>query len=292
MSIRATSVTGGVRRALGVVALALLAAPLLWSAGACHKETLIMQSAPMPTSLMDLPTLMDFIESGSRQWATLDADCTVRIASLQIVTSNTPTGMAQVPQQVAFNRGRLQIERPGKIRLEAVKGNYRILLVGDGTAYRVDMAAFGDAYQGNYGDPLPTQPRRILLMPDDLVMGWDWTNLFVGKAPVLKTAQGGAEIDTLEMVDGPFPLKAVSSVAFDLRKREVASMATFDRKGTIRSQIIVREYSTVENSIKQPVKVPSSVWLAYPNTLTMIQVDLHNIVLNTKFPDGTFALKK
>ena len=277
------SVRGGVRRVLGVLAVALMAAPLLWGAGGCTKEQQIVPATPMPSKVFDLPTLMEFIRSDSRLWGTLEADCSVVVRTPQL---SVPGG------QVSFARGRLQIEKPGKIKLEAVEGQRRVTLTGDGSAYRVELPAFGDAYQGNYGDPLPAQPRRILFMPDDVVMVWDWSNLFVGKAPVLKNMPGAAVIDTLDLVSEPAPaVKVVNSVSFNPATHQVTSLTKFDTNGTVRVQIAYGPYQTVEGPDKQPVQVPRTVRITYPTSWTAIQIELRNIKVNEKLPEGTFDLK-
>jgi outer membrane lipoprotein-sorting protein len=284
MTARGVFVKGGVRLALG-----LLAATLLWSAGACHKQEPIVQVMPLPNDLMDLPTLMEFIKADSRLWVTLSADCTVGIISPQIV-SRGGEGAGQ-GNQVAFRQGRLQIEKPGKIRLEAVQSQHRILLVGDGKTYLVDMPAFGDSYRGTYGDPLPVQSRRILFMPDDLVMGWDWATVFINKAQVLKNLVGSAMVDSLELITEPSPaIRVVNTITFDRQKRGISMLQKFDPDATVRVTIMMAAYETVQGPDKKPVKVPSSIWLTYPVTRTMIKVDLHSIEINKQLPEGTFDL--
>jgi hypothetical protein len=276
------SARGRLRRALGVLA-ALMAAPLLWAAGGCAKEQPIMPATPMSRDVFDLPILMEFIRSDSLLWGTLEADCSVVIKTPQLSGAGG---------QVSFVRGRLQIEKPGKIRLDAVEGQLRVTLIGDGSAYRVELPAFGDAYQGNYGDPLPAQPRRILFMPDDVVMAWDWSSLFVGKVPVLKNMPGAAVIDTLDLVSEPTPaVRVVNSVSFNPATRQISSLTKFDASGTVRAQIVYGPYQTVEGPDKKPVQVPRTVRITYPTSWTAIQIELRNIKVNEKIPAGTFDLK-
>ena len=277
------SVTRGVRRVWGVMAMALLAAPLMWGAGGCKGQETILEARPLPGQLMDLPTLKEFIKGNSRLWRTLSADCTVIIRSPQIDVEGG---------QVAFRRGHLQIQKPGKIRLTAQDGPHRISLVGDGNFYRVDLAAFDDAYQGAYGSPLPVTARRILLMPDDLVMAWDLTDVFADKAQVLKNLPGGSVIDSIEPVFEPTKgLRVKNSVAFDRRQRLVTSLEKFEDHGAVRAQIVLGVYDTLEGPDNKPVQIPRTVWLSYPITMTSIAIELRNIEINTEIPESTFAMQ-
>jgi len=263
--------------------LALVAAPLAWSAGGCASQPSIVPARPMPNNMMELPTILESIRADASPWHTLQADCTVIVNSPQLNVRG---------HQVNFVRGRLQIEKPGKIRLEAVTGQLRIFLVGDGTDYRVDLPAFNDGYKGKYGGPLPVQPQRILIMPDDLVTAWDWTRLFKGVVPVLKNLQGGAVLELLEMVSDPTPdIKAASEVAFDRTQRRVTSAETYSKDSRVRAQIVVRAVDTIEGADKQPVRVPRLVWVGYPASWTSIQITLRNIELDKELPKGTFDLK-
>jgi len=274
------SMRGAARRVVAVLTLVLAAAPLAWNAGGCTKEQQIMPAQPMPANLMDLPTVLESIRSDARPWRTLDADCSVVIQSPQLNLRGN---------QVSFVRGRLQIEKPGKIKLEAVEGQRRISLVGDGSQYRVDLPVFNDGYQGKYGDPLPVQPRRILVMPDDVVTAWDWSGLFTGKVPVLRNLVGGSVIDLLDLVSEPEPsVQASSEVAFDRRERRITSAEKYAADGAVRVQILVRAVDTVEGPDKQPVRVPRLVRITYPISWTAIEISLRHIKLNEEFPKGTF----
>ena len=194
---------------------------------------------------------------------------------------------------MSFARGVLRIEKPGKIRLEAVTGQQSIFVVGDGTGYRVDMPVFNDGYQGKYGDPLPIQPRRILLMPEDLVSAWDWGTLLVGRQPVLKNLAGGAVLEMLQVtVDPTVDVRVASELAFDRSQKRITSAEVYSKDTAIRSQIAVRAVDTVPaGEEKTPVRIPSVVWLSYPKTWTSIQISLRHIELNKQFKDGTFDLK-
>lgn len=277
------SIRGAAWRVLAVATLALAAAPLMWGTGGCSSTPQIAPAVPMPNNLLKLPEVMEFIRSNAAPWHTLDADCSVIIRSPQLNVKGN---------QVAFVRGRLQIEKPGKIKLEAVRGQLRISLVGDGEQYRVDLPAFNDGYKGKYGDPLPTQPRRILMMPDDVVTAWDWPRLFVGKVPVLRNLPAGSIIDLLELVSQPEPsVLASSEIAFDRRERRITSAEKYSPDGAVRAQILVMAVDTVEGADKQPVRVPRVVRITYPTSWTAIQISLRHIKLDEEFPDGTFDTK-
>jgi hypothetical protein len=282
--MRATEwVRGGAPRALAVLALGVAAVPLLWGAGGCAKQERIAPAQPMPANLVDLPTLMTSVRTNASPWTSLDADCSLIIVSPQI---NTPT------RQVSFAHAHLQIEKPGKIRLEAEEGQRRITLVGDGSQYRVDLPVFNDGYQGSYGDPLPVQPSRILFMPDDLVTAWDWAGLFVNKVPVLKNLPGGAVLDLLSMVEQPTPdLKASSTIVYNRAQQRITSAIRYSSDGAERSEISAVAVSTIEGPDKQPVRVPQRVRLTYPVTFTAIEIYLRNIKVNVQFPKGTFDVK-
>jgi hypothetical protein len=272
----------GGRAWLALAALAL-AVPLMWSAGGCRSSQpqLIPQAPLMPNNVMDLPTIMSFVRADAGTWDTLTADCSVVIASPQFATGI---------RQVSFSHGRIMIQKPGQIKLEAVEGQKRIYLVGDGKQYRVDLPVFRDAYEGSYGDPLPAQPRRILVMPDDVVTAWDWTGMMVGKVPVLKNLPGGALIDLLDMVSEPTPqVQASGEVAFDRAQRRITSGTKYNKDTTVRVQIVVRQTETVEGPEKQPARVPSQVWLSYEGD--SIQITLRNIEVGKKFPEGSFDVK-
>ncbi len=275
--------SGGVCRALAVLALGLMAAPLALSTGGCASQEAILPARPMPNNVMDMATVMESIRANAGPWRTLEADCSVVVNSPQLNVSG---------HQVPFVRGRLQIEKPGKIRLEAVEGERRMFLVGDGTSYRVDLPVFNDGYEGKYGDPLPMQPRRILIMPDDLVAAWDWASLLEGKYPVLKNLQGGAVLEMLDLVTDPTPdVRAASEIAFDRSERRITSAETYSRDTRVRAQIVVRGVDTVEGPDKQPVRIPRMVWLGYPISWTSIQISLRHIQLDKEFPKGTFDVK-
>ena len=280
---------GVVRRALAVLVLGLVAAPLLWGTGACQKDEGIMVTAPIANDLMDLPILMEFIRADSALWVTLKADCSVVIASPQIVTGASQSGIGTA----RFMKGTLMIEKPGKIRLEAEQGRYQISVVGDGSIYRANLPAFNDSYQGRYGDPLPLQARRILMLADDLVTAWDWSNLFANRVPVLKNLGAGAEVLSLEMIEEPTPtVRLASSVGFDRSARQITSLQTFNRAGTVRMQIVIRAFDAVAGPEGKPVKVPRTVSLIYPATGTTIQIELRHIELNTQIPADTFNVQK
>jgi len=277
------SIARAVRHRLGMVTMALLMAPLLWGAGGCSNQELIPASTPLPRNLMDLPTLMEFIKGNDRLWGTLSADCSVTIRSPQIAVRG---------YQVQFMRGHLQIRKPGMIKLEAEEGTQRISLVGNGQYYSVDLKAFADAYQGAYGDPLPATTRRILMMPDDLVMAWDVTGAFVGMAQVVKNLPRGSVIESIEMVSEPKPaLRVRNSIAFDRILRRVTSMEKYEEHGAVRAQIVLMAFETVQGPEKKPVQVPSTVWVSYPVTATSITIRLRNIKINTDIPESSFALQ-
>ncbi len=276
---------GGMSRALAALALGLMAAPLALGVGGCSSQPPIMPARPMPNNVMDLSMITGYIQSNARPWRTLKAHCSVVISSPQFTNVRN--------HQVSFLRGEIEIEKPGKIRLEAVTGQRRIFLVGDGAGYRVDMPVFNDGYEGKYNDPLPVQPRRILLLPQDLVCAWDWGQLLKGEFPVLKNLQGGAVLEMLDVAaDSTVDVRAASELAFDRNEKRITSAEIYSKDTSVRSQIVVQAVDTVPaGPDKTPVRIPSRVWLSYPKTWTSIQITLRDIQLNTELPADTFDLK-
>lgn len=268
-------------RSFPLLPLVLLAALVV--AGGCRSEQPIRAAVPMESDLTELAALKEYIQSGARQWSTLEAQVSLVIRTPQIQTTNN---------QVQFANGVLRIRKPGMIFLEVPEGEeVRVRLIGDGDKYRAELPVFRDSYTGVYGEPLETGPRRILIRPDDIVKAWDWSGWFAGKAQLIKYMPNFTYVDSVAFIEEPEPrFYPVNTVTFGRQQGRVLMMDRFEPDGAQRVQVRFGQFETVPGREKEPVQIPTMVYMQYPRTRVSLVIRLAEPKLDVALPPGTFEM--
>jgi len=165
-------------------------------------------------------------------------------------------------------------------------------LVGDGNSYYVDMPVFGQNYSGTYGTPLKQGYGRIHFMPDDVIAALDLTNLFYGKAQMVKHGAVISQIESLELVTGPNSrLRPINSVTVDRRSKRLLFMELYDPDGSSRVQIMFGALTPIKGP-RGPVEIPHRIEFFYPWEQTHVLLGLSDVRVDVEIPPGTFRVTR
>jgi hypothetical protein len=260
-------------------------AALMPVAGCGGPEDRINLPAPMAGAQHSVEYLRAVLETNGRRWVTLEADCTVVIANPQIPRQGN---------QVRLSGGRLYYMKPGKVHLRApATGRTGLRAVGDGQAYQVEMSLFEDRYAGLYDDPLIVRPRRVHLLPADIVYALEPTELMVDRGLVLRQWEDLSILDCLDFVTEPAPALTIEGSILVRRDNDrITHMETYDDAGAVRSRIRYLVSDTVLTRKDEPVLLPQVIGLTYPQERTAVLLRLSNIKLNTEVKPEMFELTR
>jgi len=218
-------------------------------------------------------------------WATLEADCDVSIYSPQI---------PGVSQAVHLTGGLLVVQKPNQVYLRVpASGRLRLLLVGDGQAYRADIPVFGDAYAGTYDDPVIPQAGRIHIMPADIAHAFCPYELLVNRILVLTEWERVSKISALTFIEEEeieSEVKMASTITLDRGTEMVAAIEKFGPDGGLRAGISFPRRTAVTVSEDRSVRVPTQVLLDYPGERTRVMLSLDKVKLNVRPDQSIFLL--
>lgn len=216
-------------------------------------------------------------------WATLEADCDVTILSPQI------PGPAQT---VRLTGGLLIVQKPNQVYLRVpASGKLRLLLVGDGEAYRADMPVFSDAYAGSYDDPVIPQAGRIHIMPADIAHAFCPYELLVNRILVLTEWERVSKISALTFILEleSEEVKMANTITLDRGTEMIAGIEKFGPDDGLRTGISFPRRTAVTVSEDRSVRVPTQVLLDYPGERTRVVLSLEKVKLNVT-PDQSIFL--
>ncbi len=264
-----------------LIGMLLVCFGLVAAAGCAEKPTI----APGPRALTeppDLEAVKQQLMLENTRWKTLSARCMVNIRSDYIRAPRS---------QAALGTGRLEIGKPGKIRLRVPeKGPAQLKLVGDGQDYSVEMPIFGLRYSGSYGGALPRQGNRVLLMPDDLVKAFDWSKLFTDKVQVPRQQGFSYVIDSLKPVTEPEPaLRLVNSLTLSWDSQTPVVLTRYEPDGSLRSEMRYFRWDTIQTGENKSTRIPSRLWVGYMPGRTATLIGLRDIVLNERLEGAPFG---
>ncbi len=275
---RGRAVVRTVALAAAVVCGVLLAAP------GCAEQKQILPGLTAVEQPPDIEAALLRIMTNDGRWATMQADCTLTIRSDYLRGEEN---------QVTLQGARLFIRRPGGVRLVLpASGTPQVLLVGDGVRYRADMALFANQHNsGMYGDPLPVDRPRILLMPEDIAQAFNWTPLLADTVHVTREdpVLGRFCVDCLTPVHTPQPrLRLDQTVVLEPRGERVYELRRYNDDGSTRVVIRYGSYKVLMNAADEPIELPTQLWLGYSPGRTSTLIALSRVRLDQDLSPGLF----
>ncbi|MFO8008923.1 MAG: hypothetical protein R6V05_14440 [Candidatus Brocadiia bacterium] len=244
------------------------------------------QIAPPQRRLSEPPEMDQLVSrvlSQAAGWKTLTARCDVIVRSNRIRARGG---------QVDLRRGKLYMEKPGKINLTVpAKGQHRVRLVGDGKRYLVDMPVFGVRFTGRYGDPLPKEGTSVAVAPDDLVDAFDPVYVLLGKVQVPRQQGVTLCVDSLRTVREPEPKVLPGyTLMFSWQEAKLIAMWKYRADGSIRVETRFARREPFENQDGEGVVVPTRLWLGYLQGPTALVLRLRDVKLDDELETGLFEV--
>ncbi|MCK4283111.1 MAG: hypothetical protein KAX44_02250 [Candidatus Brocadiae bacterium] len=262
----------------------LVTVSLLWGASGCRAPRPAPSVAPVVVvEKRGLDLLKSGIKLNGAGWTSLDATCDVTIHNPAIPS---------IDNQLVFERGYFSFQKPGKVNLTVpmARGG-GLKLVGDGSAYRVEIA--GEAYRGAYGDSLSPAFRRIHFMPDDIADALDPSGLFWDRAQLLTQGAVRSQIHSVELIEEPEPwFRMTSTITIDRRREQNLIITKYDRDGSIRVHITYRTVQALTGLDDEPVEIPTTIELIYPEDPTGIRIELRSIKLHGELRPELFQVPR
>lgn len=281
-----------------LVASLLAAAAAIWAVGCGDEQVVDSPERPLETvtsqmpflqliKTWDLPDVDLYLQTNSRGWTSLSADCQAIIRNPQI----------QAPDnQAAFPTGRVYYQKPGRVYLRLGRGNDTLVeVVGNGEKYRTDMQVFRDAYTGDYSEqPLPS-PGRISLLAPDVAAAIDPVRfIYSPGVDLLPTLMQWEQITVLSMVrlPGENELAAwpASSLWLDRREQELKSAEKYRAPGAITVRVRYFDLGASATAEGTYVKVPLMMAIIYPQEQTTVSLTLSDVKLDPELPEDIFSL--
>jgi hypothetical protein len=270
---------GGMQKRVSWAGLALLvllpvAAALAGCKGDGGGEERVEMQQPQMVPPRGKDYWIEALDKDAKAWVTLDAPCDVTIRNPRINTTGNV---------VPFTGGRLVIKRPDSVYLRVPDGNNpRLLLKGDGKAYRADLRAFGTAYSGNYDDAIGSQTGPIHFMPADVAHAFCPRPLLDQRAPALTEWARLSKLSAVWWVEGTADFLVTATITFDRATGGLSAVETYDNQGTIRSSITYPRWSTLDTELGQSVRIPTGVLIDYQieQTLVLISLRERDVKLN------------
>ena len=266
----------------GLAVIALL--PALVILAGCAAEQRPEKQRPQP-QVMVAPRgatyWLGLLQGDAASWSSLEADCTMLITSPRI---ETPT------QRVQLAGGRLDIQKPGKICLRMPKsGDLALLLVGDGSTFSVDAPVLQNRYGGDYEDDLIPQPRRIHVLPADIVDAFDPMAVLGDRVVTVAEDEQLSLLLAHEPVEKPTPhLRTTGIITFNRKTESIFSITKYDSDGSIRVRVVLMGQTAVATGPNLGTRVPSQLLISYPKEQTGVLVRLSNIQLDVPMDDDLF----
>jgi len=212
-------------------------------------------------------------------WTWLDARCDVTIASPLIDTAS---------KSVRFRGGRLVVQKPDRVYLRVPRsGDLRLLLAGDGGAFRAELPSFRESFSGTYADPVVPQPGRIHIMPADVAHAFCPWAILTGRVPVLTEGPRYSSLSVIEPVDdSETPDVAVTAaVTLDRATDAIWAIDKYQEQGGIRAVISYPHRTAVTLENDRSVSIPTGVLIAYPIEETRILLMLEDVKLDQPLED-------
>jgi hypothetical protein len=288
------------RRLLSLVATSLAVAAAVAVATGCKQGDVLPPPPTLGAQDKSLEALKQRIIMNSAGFLTFRADCEVALRS-PLVKSVTQVNM----------NGKMFLSRPRKIYVDLWDaGALYMKLVGDGSAYKVQMPVFRLEYAGRYDEAVQPTAGRVHFLPDDLADALDPAMLFNNRTQVLRAyprrwdlLPGAGEtpiifpatwaIDSIAApLGGGSAIVTLNSIELDRASEDIVRIDKFRPDGSLRTRIWILKRGLAYDEANRSVQVPTEmlIWYPWPLEGTIVRLRLTNMKINVPEPENLFKL--
>jgi hypothetical protein len=272
-----------------------------------------------PPAFVPVPMLraLGTLQAQDSRWETLQARCKITIYHPRLTP---PIDDKLAP--IRFESGALYIDK-GPVRRQEVSDagtkvrGYLVRLdfgasnvvVSDGKMYMGRIAELGVRFQGLQGDRPHALMRAdspvvrevdIPLAADDIVFGLEPLAALRGLPLIIRQSATKLELMGLGMMataESSLPgretrtkLTLKRGVVMNPGDKMVRWVYRYDSNGFPWSMVLIRKREDVIGVLKTPVQIPSTIWMRYPQTGAVVQIDLTEIKLGVPIAPSRFKL--
>jgi len=265
--------------------------------------------------------VLDALQTQDSNWETLQAKCKITFHHPEL----TPN-IGKKLNPMRFSEGAIYIDKGPTRRRREVDPKRRArgyllrldfggdnVIVSDGRMYmgRIrELGVQGVQFRGVHGEMPYTAAApgskvyrevEIPLSADDIIYAIEPFAALRGLPLIMKQTPNKLELMALGLVStspSRSPDREESSKVLLKRGVEMSPenkltrwVYRYDRNGFPWSFILVRERAEVEGAMEAPVQIPSRIWMHYPQTRAVVDIELSDIQLDVVIDPKRFELK-
>ncbi len=270
-----------------------------------------------PFAATPMERVLDTLQTQDSNWETLQARCTITFHHPRL----TPNIGGKL-NPMRFKDGAIYIDKgptrrlrdadPKRrtqgylVRLDFGAGN---VIVSNGQMYMGRIRELGVLFQGVHGGKphaIVGRGSRVVkeidmpLSADDIVFAMEPFAALRGLPLIMKQTTSKLEVMALGMIatspaagpgrEGSSKLVLKRGVEMGSEDKMTRWVYRYNKNGYPWSFILVRKREEVVGALKAPVQIPSRIWMHYPQTGTVVDIELSGIRLGVVIDPSRFEL--